>query len=156
MNVMAAELSDQDIQDLASHYAGLPMAIEPKPALSEMQARGRIKYAACAGCHGLTAEGDGVRPRLAGQPVDYTLKQMQDYAGGIRRHAVMEGLPPLSMKMITGIWLNISPPWLHRPPWLHSSNQLAALHKRSDPVGVFITGPAHRAGRRSMAGAGRL
>ncbi|MDT8375629.1 MAG: cbb3-type cytochrome c oxidase subunit I [Mariprofundaceae bacterium] len=92
MNAMAEELSDSDIQDLAAFFAALPAGAEAASAPPPMVARGKAKYAACAGCHGLKAEGDGMRPRLAGQSAAYTLKQMRDYASGARRDPVMEGI----------------------------------------------------------------
>lgn len=45
---------------------------------------------ACATCHGLRGEGNGYdAPRLAGLPAGYLQKQMEDYAAGLRPHAVM-------------------------------------------------------------------
>ena len=46
---------------------------------------------ACAQCHGLDGSGDGsgAFPRLAGQPVEYLYKQLNDYADGIRKNAIM-------------------------------------------------------------------
>ena len=45
---------------------------------------------ACIGCHGARGEGNGFdAPRLAGLPAGYLQKQMEDYAAGLRPHAVM-------------------------------------------------------------------
>ncbi len=45
---------------------------------------------ACSGCHGLKGEGDNhLAPRLAGLDQGYLRKQLDDYAGGRRRHTVM-------------------------------------------------------------------
>lgn len=50
---------------------------------------GGARYA-CATCHGARGEGNGFdAPRLAGMPAGYLQKQMQDYALGLRPHAVM-------------------------------------------------------------------
>lgn len=50
---------------------------------------GGARYA-CASCHGARGEGNGFdAPRLAGLPAGYLQKQMQDYATGLRPHAVM-------------------------------------------------------------------
>ena len=50
---------------------------------------GGARYA-CATCHGVRGEGNGFdAPRLAGLPAGYLQKQMQDYATGLRPHAVM-------------------------------------------------------------------
>ena len=93
MNALTADLSEDEILNLAAYYAGLTAAAAASaPPSPDGISSGKMKYAACAGCHGRQAEGDGLRPRLAGQPAAYTLKQMQDYASGARRHAVMEGI----------------------------------------------------------------
>jgi cytochrome c553 len=45
---------------------------------------------ACVSCHGARGEGNGFdAPRLAGLPAGYLQKQMEDYAAGLRPHAVM-------------------------------------------------------------------
>lgn len=50
---------------------------------------GGARYA-CATCHGARGEGNGYdAPRLSGLPVGYLQKQMEDYAAGLRPHAVM-------------------------------------------------------------------
>lgn len=50
---------------------------------------GGARYA-CAVCHGVRGEGNGFdAPRLAGLPAGYLLKQMEDFAAGLRPHAVM-------------------------------------------------------------------
>lgn len=50
---------------------------------------GGARYA-CATCHGARGEGNGFdAPRLAGLPAGYLQKQLEDYAGGLRDHAVM-------------------------------------------------------------------
>jgi cytochrome c553 len=50
---------------------------------------GGARYA-CASCHGARGEGNGFdAPRLAGLPVGYLQKQMEDYAAGLRAHEVM-------------------------------------------------------------------
>lgn len=45
---------------------------------------------ACVSCHGARGEGNGFdAPRLAGLPAGYLQKQMEDYAAGLRPHALM-------------------------------------------------------------------
>jgi cytochrome c553 len=48
----------------------------------------------CAGCHGMSGEGrpDAGYPRLAGQPHRYLERQLEAYADGRRKSAVMEPL----------------------------------------------------------------
>jgi len=48
---------------------------------------------ACFTCHGLQGEGDGeTAPRLAGLPAGYLQKQLEDYAAGLRPHALMRSV----------------------------------------------------------------
>lgn len=50
---------------------------------------GGARYA-CVSCHGARGEGNGFdAPRLAGLPAGYLQKQLEDYALGLRPHAVM-------------------------------------------------------------------
>lgn len=50
---------------------------------------GGARYA-CVSCHGARGEGNGFdAPRLAGLPAGYLQKQMEDYAAGLRAHALM-------------------------------------------------------------------
>jgi cytochrome c553 len=46
----------------------------------------------CAGCHGAKGEGNSVMgaPRIAAQPADYLARQLEAYANGKRKNAVME------------------------------------------------------------------
>lgn len=55
-------------------------------------AAGQAKSVTCTACHG--ADGNGVtglplQPRLAGQHVEYLVKQVQDYKSGTRENAIM-------------------------------------------------------------------
>lgn len=48
---------------------------------------------ACFSCHGLDGAGDGVSaPRLAGLDVGHLQKQLEDYAGGLRRDNAMTAI----------------------------------------------------------------
>lgn len=50
---------------------------------------GGARYA-CVTCHGARGEGNGFdAPRLAGLPAGYLQKQMEDFAAGLRPHALM-------------------------------------------------------------------
>ena len=50
---------------------------------------GGARYA-CGACHGARGQGNGFdAPRLAGLPAGYLQKQMEDFAAGLRPHAVM-------------------------------------------------------------------
>jgi cytochrome c553 len=43
----------------------------------------------CASCHGAAGQGNLNTPRLAGQPAEYLVKQLQDFASGLRHHESM-------------------------------------------------------------------
>jgi cytochrome c553 len=79
---LSRSLTDAQMRELASYYAGQPAA----PGRGELQdGRGGEIYRsglpgqgvpACAGCHGDAAQGNGQFPRLAGQHADYVIKQL--------------------------------------------------------------------------------
>ena len=61
---------------------------------------------ACFSCHGLDGRGDGVStPRLAGLDAGYLQKQMEDYAAGLRKDAVMG---PLAKRLDHGARRSVS------------------------------------------------
>jgi cytochrome c553 len=69
--------------------------VAPTPASGELVAFGGGPGGArdaCFTCHGLSGEGDGLAPRLAGQSSGYLLKQLDDYGRKRRKHAAMEGI----------------------------------------------------------------
>jgi cytochrome c553 len=54
-------------------------------------ARGQTPDAQCVACHGANGEGNlaMASPRIAAQPADYLLRQLDAFAGGARQSAVM-------------------------------------------------------------------
>lgn len=93
MTGMAAPLSEQDMRDLASYFASLP--VKPGAASNkELALAGQSIYrggvpetgvAACMSCHG--PAGSGIPPRfpyVGGQPPAYTEKQLLDFKAGRR------------------------------------------------------------------------
>ena len=92
MQAQAANLSDQDMADIAAFFA----AMEGKPGASNPDkaavARGQEKAAVCASCHGATGDGDNpAYPRLAGQYESYLAQALKDYRSGDRANAIMAG-----------------------------------------------------------------
>lgn len=95
-----ANLSDQDLRDLAAHYA----LLAPRPGVASKDAvpvaqplyragdaaRG---LAACAACHGPTGAGNPAAgyPRIGGQHATYTAAQLRAYRAG-ERNATASGL----------------------------------------------------------------
>ena len=94
--LMAGQLdnmSDEDIRELAEHYAAQPAAAgqakDVDLALGEAIYRGGILekgVAACTACHAPNGAGNALAgfPRLAGQHPDYTIAQMTAYREGDR------------------------------------------------------------------------
>ena len=93
MNGMAANLSDTDVQVIASYYAGQalkPAAASNKDLAAEGQKLWRGGDAtrgvpACAGCHGPSGAGTPVEfPRVGGQYAEYVAAQLQAFRSGAR------------------------------------------------------------------------
>ena len=88
MQGMASSLSNEDIKNLAAYFNSLT----PKSAGGEekLAAAGKAKFSMCTGCHGATAEGRGMFPRLAGQHPDYIAKQLHSFKDGTRSSGPMK------------------------------------------------------------------
>lgn len=93
---MAAALSEQDMADLAAHFASLPAVqgvAEDREDLKTGESifRGGItsaKIAACMGCHGPSGNGNPAAkwPRLAGQNAAYTALTLRAFRAGERNN----------------------------------------------------------------------
>jgi cytochrome c553 len=86
MHSQASTLSDQDILDIATYFAGTPLAPSGKPP--------NVPAAAslCSSCHG--ADGVAVAPTypsLAGQHEDYLARAIDEYRKGGRKNPIMKG-----------------------------------------------------------------
>ena len=101
MSGMAANLTPEDMKNLAAYYAW--QKLKPQSARDKALAeQGRQLYrggnaasgvAACAGCHGPTGAGIPVQyPRLAGQYADYNLAQLKAFRAGERVNVAMQGI----------------------------------------------------------------
>jgi cytochrome c553 len=93
MSAQAAALSDEEMRNLASHFA----AQKPRPGVASDPQKARAGQRlykggntanglpACAGCHSPTGAGiPSQYPRLKGQPREYTIAQLQAFRGGQR------------------------------------------------------------------------
>ncbi len=89
----AADLSEQDMKDLAVHFAAQEMEIggtnEELAELGEKIYRGGLPekdVPACAACHGPIGQGNpgAGYPRLSGQNAQYTSNTLQAYRSGDR------------------------------------------------------------------------
>ena len=92
---LAAELSEQDVNDLAAHYAAL---LPPRAAPLSGSAAGRAlaDRLRCTDCHGPALQGTiAGAARLAGQKAGYTAWSLQLMRSGTRSHGTAEKADPL-------------------------------------------------------------
>jgi len=90
MQSMAANLSDDDINNLAAYFSSQKMASAGgDPTLAQS---GKEKAGMCFGCHGTSAEGKGQFPRLAGQHPDYLVAQLKSFKEGSRISGPMQAV----------------------------------------------------------------
>jgi cytochrome c553 len=88
MHSQASTLSDQDIADVAAHFAGKPLTPDSKP-------EGTVPEPAklCTSCHGVNGVGITAQyPTLAGQHPDYIVRALEEYKKGGRKNLVMAGM----------------------------------------------------------------
>ncbi len=87
MQVQAATLSDQDMQDIAAYFSSqtavkpdLTSAPPPPPKVTQL----------CVSCHGKDGVGvTGAYPNLAGQHENYLEQALEEYKNGERKNAIM-------------------------------------------------------------------
>jgi cytochrome c553 len=87
MHSQASTLSDQDILDIATYFAGKPLAPSGNKPASAPAAAGL-----CTSCHG--ADGVAIAPTypsLAGQHPDYIVRALNEYKSGGRKNPIMKG-----------------------------------------------------------------
>jgi cytochrome c553 len=90
MQSMTANLSDDDINNLAAYYSSQsPVSAGGDPNLAKS---GQTKASICLGCHGSSAEGNGQFPRLAGQHPGYLVKQLSSFKEGVRKNGHMQAI----------------------------------------------------------------
>ncbi len=104
MSGQAANLSDEDIQDLAAYFASMPkhenVSAEENLTLGQDIYRGGITsagIAACAACHGPAGQGipNAAWPVISGQNAEYTSDQLKYFRSGERANdpnAMMRGV----------------------------------------------------------------
>lgn len=81
MSPMAANLSKEDMQDLAEYFASQKQAgngFKADPAKVKVGAA-KANEVLCAMCHLGELKGQNEIPRLAGQQHDYVIKQLKDF-----------------------------------------------------------------------------
>lgn len=82
---LSHKLTDKQVKELAAHFAALKYARQPVEGKPERINAGKAiftdgvpdkKIPPCASCHGPEAQGNANFPRLAGQHLDYLIKQL--------------------------------------------------------------------------------
>jgi len=100
---LSRNLSDQQIRELATHYATLAPERQPLERSAERIAAGKSIFTdgipdksvpPCASCHGTEGKGNAAFPRIAGQHSDYLAKQLAIFQRTNQRPAgqVMKGV----------------------------------------------------------------
>jgi cytochrome c553 len=121
MQAQASSLSDQDIADVAAHFAAFAGEAEHgrTTASAAMIEAGRTKAATCVACHGPEGVAAATQwPNLAGQHETYLLQALDQYKNGGRVDMVMNPLiGPLdeeSLEQLAAFFA--SQPHLHNTP----------------------------------------
>lgn len=124
MAPMIANLSEQDMEDIAAYYAMQPQtggfASEERVELGERIYRGgnlETGVAACIGCHGPRGLGDPLAgfPSLAGQHAAYVVLQLEAFRSGERSND------------INGMMQDVAR-WMTRDEMLAVAEYIAGLH----------------------------
>ena len=103
MTPFAANLSDQDILDLAAYYSYLPQAprgdsTAARTPLIVVTGAPMRNIAPCGSCHGgLDAKAGS--PRLGGQSAVYIKAQLQAFASGARRNDISQQMRNIARQM---------------------------------------------------------
>ncbi len=112
---MTSQLSDDSIKKLAVFYAGQRPASGKRGDAKLVQSGKAIyeqgipaaKVQACAACHGKSAEGNAIFPRLASQHAEYIVKQLVLFKSSLREgsnapvmHNISTGMPFEQMQAV--------------------------------------------------------
>ena len=101
MQAIAANMSDQDMRDIAAWYASLPAPPAHSGSETALLERGQqiAQQQFCASCHGAKLEGQKHVPRLAGQASEYFTQQLKNFRSGER--AGMDGTMASAARSLT-------------------------------------------------------
>lgn len=92
MSPVAQSLSDADVQNLATYYAGLSCRA-PARAASAGVAAGKLLAKNCEACHGETGIGvNPAWPHIAGQKATYLVNTLKTFRAGLRKDPLMAGV----------------------------------------------------------------
>lgn len=105
MEPLVANLSDQDMRDLAAYYAYLPRERTYSPGQEQGDAPLIVRngspmrnIAPCGSCHG-GIDTKTATPRLDGQPQAYVRAQLHAFANGARRNDLHEQMRNIARQM---------------------------------------------------------
>jgi cytochrome c553 len=90
MQGMVANLSDQDIENIAAYFAAQPAA--KAGGDTALAKTGAEKAGTCLHCHGAQGQGSAQIPRLAGQHPAYLEAQLKSFKSGTRQGGPMPGM----------------------------------------------------------------
>jgi cytochrome c553 len=97
-------------------------------------AAGKEKSQLCAACHGVDGNSSNpIWPKLAGQHIEYIVKQLTDYKSGSRENAQMS---PMATNLSEQDMLDIAA--------YYSSQKIK--HDKTDPAGLVLGQKIYRAG----------
>jgi len=92
MQAQAANLSDQDMADIAAFFSQMEGNSRPSLVNAAEAKMGEKLSASCAACHGKIGDGNQTSfPRLAGQYQSYLVQALKDYRSGDRENLIMAG-----------------------------------------------------------------
>jgi cytochrome c553 len=101
MEAIASTLSEQDMRDIAAHYASLPAPAPQTGGDAAKIARGQqiAQQQYCSSCHGAQLQGQKHVPRLSGQSTEYFVTQLRHLRSGVR--ADMDGTMASAARSLT-------------------------------------------------------
>ena len=92
MSPVAQSLSNADVQNLATYYAGLSCRV-PARAAGPGAAAGKLLAKNCEACHGETGIGvNPAWPHIAGQKSTYLANTLKAFRAGLRKDPMMAGV----------------------------------------------------------------
>jgi cytochrome c553 len=101
MEAIASTLSEQDMRDIAAHYASQPAPAPHAGGDAAKIVRGQqiAQQQYCSSCHGAQLQGQKHVPRLSGQSTEYFVAQLRNLRSGAR--ADMDGTLASAARSLT-------------------------------------------------------
>lgn len=93
MSPVAQTLSDAEIQNLSTYYAGLSCKPAPQKTGADAVAAGKALAKNCTACHGETGiASNPAWPSIAGQSAGYLTNALKAFRAGLRKDPTMAGV----------------------------------------------------------------